>query len=460
MKHKIFFLLCVLLVSMEFGFSQQGVNYLKSEYDPDINDICARFRKQMAMDYDVAVKNLADIFQSLNFNKYKIEVVECSNIRSSALAYEDKSDNRKYMLINVERLRDVNARYYSHLFVVAHEFSHFYLNHFEARGVPTLSQLRQMELDADQNAASIVKQLGGTASDCKYALDLMNHPNDDTYADHPTKDKRYLAVDRGFRTYIDLGPNIHSNYKDIFPNYQNSSFLEYPNGINSYDLTYYSQKTGMYPKAVVYYNYKYYIYWKKEADLTKYSVFWNYETYPFDDVQKYLSDGYNFEFVEKMNGRWYVVLLKHNTAYGQYLAWIPKTDFYNKTGGYSTNILSYLDKGYSIQNLIDDGDNFRVLLTNYGSNGYYAYYITPNYPDFETWYKQKYNEGFNYMYTYKYINGGYFGFMQKSAYAKTWNTCHFDGYDASTLISNLNQGYAIDNIMVDKDYIRFNLIKQ
>lgn len=443
------------------GVAQSGVYSLSSEVDDEFDRICQQAQSSWAIDFSVTEKNLADIYQSLNFNAYQIEVITCNRISSSAVAYQDKNTGKRYILINEQKQRNLNVNYKSHLFIIAHEFAHHALNHFGIQQLATSENKKRLELQADTYAAKLVKKLNGTLTDCLNALDMLNHPSDDTYSSHPVKSKRVAAVQGAFDDgeSIDTKPETHSAYTDLFSTFRNCSLLKYENGLNKYDISYYYNKTNMIPKSIVHYNNNYWIYWEKKSDLQSYSIYWNYIEYPTDVIKEYFKKGFNIEFLEKINGRWYMVLLKYPSQFPQATVPISKSEFYSKSGKYTSEIKDYLERGYSIQNMIDDGDNFLVLFTKTNSNDHYSYAYRRNYEDFKKWYTEQEKDGYNYMYCFKHIDDYFFGFMEVQTNVTNWTVLGFDGTDLSTIRSRLNDGYQIDNISQDNNYIRFTMCK-
>ncbi len=429
----------------------QGINSLPADQETDIKDIClVATHTQFAMDVNTAEQDLQSIYNKLNFSGYNIEVISCDRLKNSALAYWDQTENRSYILINPNKLTNLNDRYYSHAFVIAHEFSHIAKKHFSLQAIPSNSNKRQLELAADEYAASIIKKMGGTEEDCIYALSSLNNPLDDTYSDHPTLEKRIAAVHRGFADDIVLSSN-HSYYVDIFSSISNASLLKYPNGINQYDISYYSQKNKMMPYSIVNLNGVYWIYWQKDSEANLYYMYWNYDTYPGDDIQKFFDKGYNIKYAEQINNKWFIVMLKYPTSWAQKTRAINKATFHD-------DIKPYLDDGFSIQNITDwSSTQYWVLLTK-DATTHYSWAIKPTYDDFKTWYTQQTNDGYNYMYCFKHVQNGYFGFMSTKAGVTNWSIRSLTDSNKDDLINFMNSGYRIENITCD-DYIKFTFAK-
>lgn len=456
-------LLLILLVMGQICKSQnQGPTCsFGSEYIP--YDVCMKAsNNQFAMDISVAESNLEQIYSKLNFNEYKIEVLKCNSIGQSALAYFDKNTSKRYILINQDKLTDLNNRYFSHMFVIAHEFSHYSLGQMDGTKIYTLSEKRNCELLADKSSASLIKKLGGKLEDCTYALNQMVHPADDSYSDHPTKEKRIAAVQEGFGIAVtDNHPQvIKPAYTNYFNSFTDVALLKFSGDVKAQDISDYYYKNGMIPKSIIYYDNSYWVYCEKNnTDYEGYSIMWSYDDYPKKEIDKRFKDGYNIDFIEKINSKWFVVFVKYKKSFDQITQIIDKDDFINMKGDYIKKIEPVLDDNYSIQNLISfDGNSYLIFLTKIDGISGYSWASKKSYKDFKDWYIQEKAEGYNYLFCHKFIDNAHFGFMQKQQGVKNWVVSNFDGKNISEIIGNLDKGYVIDNIVVD-DYVRFTFKK-
>ena len=456
-------LLC-LLILLAIGLtskSQSPTVSFGSEYIP--YDVCLKAsNNQFAMDISVAESNLEQIYSKLNFNAYNIEVLKCNSIGQSALAYFDKTTSKRYILINQNKLTDLNDRYYSHMFVIAHEFSHHSLGQMDGSKIYTLSQKRNCELLADRSAASLIKKLGGNLDDCTYALNQMVHPVDDSYSDHPTKDKRIAAIKEGFGIDVSNAVPVAATaaYTNYFSSFNDVALLKFSGEVKAQDISDYYYKIGMIPKSIMYYDNSYWVYCEKNsANYKGYSIIWNYDEYPKKEIDRHFKDGYNIDFIEKINSKWFVVFVKYKKSFDQKTQVIDKEDFINTRGDYIKKLEPVLNDDYSIQNIISfDNTSYLVFLTKIDGTSGYSWASRPNYKDFKNWYLQELTKGYNYLYCHKYIDNAHFGFMQKQKDIKNWAVSSFDGKNFSEIIGYLNKGYAIDNIVVD-DFIRFTVKK-
>jgi hypothetical protein len=460
--------LCViiaLLATAKLCCAQSHGTYaLPSEYDGNFESVCNKAQTYWALEMETTQNNLATIYSLLKFSSYKIDVVMCDKIHSSALAYLNPQDGNRYILINKKKLTDLHTRYNSHLFVIAHEFFHHKLNHLDRNTLLTTSTMKQCELDADYNAAIIVKNAGGTLEDCITALNQMAHPSDDTYESHPVKSKRIAIVQKAFsdnKTII-LPEETVSPHTDFLPDIKSVAWLRYSAGLKKFDINNFYNKTKMIPTAITWHKDSYWLFWQKNSLVSGYSMLWNYPNYPSSLVEEKRNEGYNIEFVEKLNNKWFVVLLKYTTQFGQRIEVIRKSEFNEASQSYKDKIQSNLSDGYSLQNIVDyDLENYLVLLTRLdgAAKNYYSWTFRPNYDDFKNWYSTR-GSDYNYMYCRKFINGSHFGFMLNSDKIADWKILAFDGTDINPIAESLKDGYSVDNITGDQDYIRFTLVKR
>lgn len=442
-------ILILIFINLHFALFGQ-VNSLPSEYY-DV-DVCLASTSQWALDVTKAEEELNQIYSKLNFSSYKIEIIKCNKIRTSALALLYRGE--RYILINENELTDLNTHYYSHLFVIAHEFSHHYLNHFGSNVIPSNANKRSMELAADQYAASLVKKLGGDIADCYYALNQMRHPSNPLNSDHPSKEDREAAVERGFGRVIN--PVIVANYTDYAASAKDVSLLKYSGEVNSTDITDYYVKYGMFPVSIFKFNGSYWIYWQTMSSVVdSYSVFWNQSEYPEAKINSYLNKKYNIEFIEKINGKWFVVMLKYKKDFDQTVLFVKKSDLRNYKGDYE----EWQNSGYCIQNVISyNVDYYFLLLTPVRGLTKSSYGFFDNFSSLQTWINE--NEGLNYLYCYKVVDNQYFGFLLTSPDIEDWTVNFFDGTKSEfkKILDKINDGYSVENIVVDSQ-ITFILTK-
>ncbi|TDW96566.1 ImmA/IrrE family metallo-endopeptidase [Dinghuibacter silviterrae] len=462
MKHLTSLMLAALfMMAVKKEAYSQSLNYLSSEYlVTEDNTICSQAQANFAMDIDLSKTNLANILEALNLSAYKVDVVMCNQIRHSALAYLDHNTGRKYILINGNMLSDLDTRYYSHLFIIAHEFSHLYLNHFEQTDL-TQENKRRMELEADKNAAMLVKKLGGAIDDCYYALDQLHHPTVDTYYDHPTKDKRYAAVLEGWNMDAPAPTNtVYSNYTDYFNDLDDISLLKYTNNVGAYDFNHYKEKhPDMQPKSIFYYQNAYWVVWEKAEAGSASRYYWNYDEFPQQDIQSYLDNGYRYQFIERINDAWFIVLRKSSNQPAQKTVDISKYDLENFTRSYSSLVVDNLKAGYTIQNLIENSNGNYTIFFTYTGNQTWALNFFPTYDELISWQHNMENQNFNFMSFFKYVDGRFFGFMVNDPQVNNWHIRALDVNSLDEVKNFIKDGFSVANITADPEYIRLTLAK-
>jgi hypothetical protein len=412
---------------------------LPADEEENVKDICLMAStKQFAIDATIVKEDLSKIYSSLGLSGEHIEVMKCNQLKNSAMAYWDRSENHYYILVNEEKLNDLTNSYFSHVFIVAHEFAHIKKNHFNATAIATNENKRKLELEADEYAASLIKKMGGTKEDCKIALYALKHPQDDTYSDHPTLEKRLAAVERGFEVLP--APVITQKFKNHLPDFGTVGLFEYAGELDWYDIQAYNKESNKIPCSIMYYNNKYWIYWDTVPNTSGFMVRWNYDEYPTADIQSYFNQGYHIKFIEKMNQKWFVVMIKDNVSFDQQIRTLNINNIANEISG-------YCNQGYLVQNIIQNNSStYSVLFSKQYSVNAYSFAFRNTFNELRTWYQQQDANGYNYMYLLKDIGPVWFSFMARKPGATSWSVRSFNGSDVSSLNALLHQGYAIDNV--------------
>ncbi len=133
-------------------------------------------------------------------------LVSCDEIRN-ALAITFKGE--RYILYDkdfIDKIEDMTNDW-SGLFILAHEIGHHINGHTrdfllaEVLDEQSKEKQREEELEADEFAGFIVANLGAKYNELSELLDLIGSNSDDSYSTHPNKDKRRLAVKKGFDKY-------------------------------------------------------------------------------------------------------------------------------------------------------------------------------------------------------------------------------------------------------------------
>lgn len=189
LKRLIIFLL---FVQLSFGQTKEGVE-LCLEYQKVVSGFTSEKEANEALD-----KILNVIGASKNFT-----LIPCDNI-NNALAITFKGD--RYILFDSEFMNQITqlTNDWSSIFILAHEVGHHINGHTrEALMISvlddiTLEKKRKEELEADEFASFILAKLGASLDDIKAGIELITTNDDDTYSTHPSKNKRLLAINKGY----------------------------------------------------------------------------------------------------------------------------------------------------------------------------------------------------------------------------------------------------------------------
>ena len=142
---------------------------------------------------------------------------QCSGI-SNCIATSYKGI--RYILYDKDFMDDIalNTNSWSNLSILAHEIGHHVNGHSldmivyasEAVAPPTLSESREMELQADEYSGFIMAKLGATLYEAQEAVRLICNNEDDTYSTHPKLSKRLAAIEVGYNR--GKGQSSNNNY--------------------------------------------------------------------------------------------------------------------------------------------------------------------------------------------------------------------------------------------------------
>ena len=189
MKNLIFVLACLL----SFNLSGQSCNYGSSS---DASDLCDWVRgNNFASDRnaDIALDRILDV---TGMSK-RFVLKECSNISNCiATTY----DGIRYILYDREFMDAIaeNTSSWSSLSILAHEIGH-HVNGHTLGEASSLSESRQMELEADEYSGFVMQKLGATLTQAQEAIRTLVPSNRiDTYSTHPSRDKRLSVIEKGY----------------------------------------------------------------------------------------------------------------------------------------------------------------------------------------------------------------------------------------------------------------------
>ena len=203
-------LLLILLLTTPFIGFGQGCQYGSST---DASELCDFYRGNNFSTYrnaDIALDKILDV---TGMSK-RFVLKECNDISNCvATAYK----GIRYILYDRDFMDAIATRTnsWSNMSILAHEIGHHVQGHSldlvlyatESAEVPTLSESRQMELEADEYSGFVMYKLGASLSQAQEAIRLISTNDDDSYSTHPARDKRLRAIERGYNKAKGQGSN-------------------------------------------------------------------------------------------------------------------------------------------------------------------------------------------------------------------------------------------------------------
>ena len=205
MKKLLLILLCLPMI----GFGQ-GCQYGSST---DASELCDFYRGNNFATYrnaDIALDKILDV---TGMSK-RFVLKECNDISNCvATAYK----GIRYILYDRDFMDAIASRTnsWSSMSILAHEIGHHVNGHSldliiyatESAEAPTLSESRQMELEADEYSGFVMFKLGASLSQAQKAIRVYGSDKDDSYSTHPARDKRLRAIERGYNKAKGQGSN-------------------------------------------------------------------------------------------------------------------------------------------------------------------------------------------------------------------------------------------------------------
>jgi tetratricopeptide (TPR) repeat protein len=201
MKNLIFGFACLLSLHLP----GQSCNYGSST---DASDLCEWIRGNnfaSNRNADIALDRILDV---TGMSK-RFVLKECSNISNCiATTY----NGIRYILYDrafMDAIAD-ETNSWSSISILAHEIGH-HINGHTLGEVPSLSESRQMELEADEYSGFVMQKLGASLTQAQVAINTLIPSNrEDTYSTHPSRDKRLSAIERGYNKA--KGQNSSNDY--------------------------------------------------------------------------------------------------------------------------------------------------------------------------------------------------------------------------------------------------------
>ncbi len=147
--------------------------------------------------------------------KRNFVVQQCDNV-SNAVATVLHPSTIRYIFYRKGYLEDVNSnypylntKYWSNMFVLAHEVGHHIKGHFSEGPDTSIQEAQMDEFEADNYATSILFHLGATLSQTVAWTNNMlitEGDYDDSYDEHPTYSRRKSAIIRAYNSLSNSTP--------------------------------------------------------------------------------------------------------------------------------------------------------------------------------------------------------------------------------------------------------------
>jgi len=193
-------LLLILLCLPFIGFGQ-ACQYGSST---DASKICEFYQTRSFATHrnaDIALDKILDV---TGMSK-RFVLKECNDI-SNCVATTYKGI--RYILYDKSFMDAIATRTnsWASTSILAHEIGH-HVNGHTLGEESTLSESRQMEIEADEYSGFVMFKLGASLSQAQEAIRLMSANKDDSYSTHPSKDKRLRAIERGYNKAKGQGSN-------------------------------------------------------------------------------------------------------------------------------------------------------------------------------------------------------------------------------------------------------------
>ena len=161
----------------------------------DASELCDFYQARSFATYrnaDIALDKILDV---TGMSK-RFVLKECNDI-SNCLATTYKGI--RYILYDREFMDAIATRTnsWSSMSILAHEIGH-HVNGHTLGEESTLSESRQMEIEADEYSGFIMFKLGASLEQAQEAIRVYGSGKDDSYSTHPSKDKRLRAIEKGY----------------------------------------------------------------------------------------------------------------------------------------------------------------------------------------------------------------------------------------------------------------------
>jgi tetratricopeptide (TPR) repeat protein len=181
-------------------FSQENDQY-KLDYKNSVKaaELCTKYKSNSFNSNIEADNALAKILSVVGASK-RFVIVPCENI-NNALATID--DGIRYILYDPEFLNSIsnNTKYWGNMSILAHEVGHHINGHTLGTSVSAAENQLQ-ELEADEFSGFVMQKLGATLEQATGTIASIAPEGDDTYSTHPKKERRIVAITKGYNNSL------------------------------------------------------------------------------------------------------------------------------------------------------------------------------------------------------------------------------------------------------------------
>jgi hypothetical protein len=191
-----------ILLSFPLNSFSQYCNYTSTE--EDATELCNLSGGVMYNSDRNAERALDKVLSVMGLSKTFV-LKQCNDISNCiATSY----NGVRYILYDKKFMDAIanKTNSWSQLSILAHEVGHHINGHsidlvVYATGnveTPTLKESRQMELEADEFSGFIMYHLGASLDQAQSAIKLLSNNNDDSRSTHPSRHKRFAAIEKGY----------------------------------------------------------------------------------------------------------------------------------------------------------------------------------------------------------------------------------------------------------------------
>jgi tetratricopeptide (TPR) repeat protein len=192
--------LILLFIIPVLMFSQENDQY-KLDYKNSVKsaELCTKYKTNSFNSNIEADNALAKILSVVGASK-RFVIVPCESI-NNALATID--DGIRYILYDPKFLSSIsnNTKYWGNMSILAHEVGHHINGHTLGTSV-SASENQLQELEADEFSGFVMQKLGATLEQATETIAAIAPDGDDTYSSHPKKQRRIIAITKGYNNAL------------------------------------------------------------------------------------------------------------------------------------------------------------------------------------------------------------------------------------------------------------------